>query len=76
MNFKWDIEKPTDQQKRQAAELSEKLNISPILTAQLVKQGITTESGAKRFFRPQLADLINPFLMKDMDLAVDISTMP
>ena len=37
----------------------------------LIKRGITTESAAKRFFRPQLADLINPFLMKDMDIAVD-----
>ena len=71
MNLKWNIDTPTDLQRKQAAELSEKLNISPILTAQLVKQGITTESAAKRFFRPQLSDLINPFLMKDMDLAVD-----
>ena len=36
-----------------------------------MRRGITTESAAKRFFHPQLADLINPFLMKDMDLAVD-----
>ena len=71
MNFKWNIEEQTELQKKQAMELSEKLNISPILTAQLVKHGISTESAAKRFFRPQLSDLINPFLMKDMDLAVD-----
>ena len=71
MNFKWNIEEQTELQKKQAMELSEKLNISPILTAQLVKHGISTESAAKRFFRPQLQDLINPFLMKDMDLAVD-----
>ena len=45
--------------------------MSPILTRLLVARGITTESAAKRFFRPQLADLINPFLMKDMDVAVD-----
>ncbi len=45
--------------------------MSPILTKLLVARGITTESAAKRFFRPQLADLINPFLMKDMDVAVD-----
>lgn len=48
-----------------------KLNISPILSLLLIRRGITTESAAKRFFRPQLADLINPFLMKDMDIAVD-----
>lgn len=45
--------------------------MSPILTRLLIRRGITTESAAKRFFRPQLADLINPFLMKDMDVAVD-----
>ena len=71
MQFKWDIQTLTERQEQQAKELSEKLNISPILTSQLVKQGITTESAAKRFFHPQLADLINPFLMRDMDLAVD-----
>lgn len=71
MHFKWDINKTSVQEKEQAVGLSEKLNISPILTMQLVKRGITTESAAKRFFRPQLNDLINPFLLKDMDLAVD-----
>lgn len=45
--------------------------MNPILAGLLIKRGITTESAAKRFFRPQLSDLINPFLMKDMDVAVD-----
>ena len=45
--------------------------MSPTLAHLLIRRGITTESAAKRFFRPQLADLINPFLMKDMDVAVD-----
>ena len=45
--------------------------MSPTLASLLIRRGITTESAAKRFFRPQLADLINPFLMKDMDAAVD-----
>ena len=48
-----------------------KMNISPILAQILVRRGITTEPAAKRFFRPQLGDLIDPFLMKDMDVAVD-----
>lgn len=71
MHFKWTIDQPDERMMKQAQELSEKLNISTVLTQQLVKRGITTESAAKRFFRPQLNDLINPFLMKDMDLAVD-----
>ena len=37
----------------------------------LIRRGIATESAAKRFFRPQLGDLLNPFLMRDMDVAVD-----
>ncbi|MBQ7423001.1 MAG: single-stranded-DNA-specific exonuclease RecJ [Prevotella sp.] len=71
MQFKWNYEPPTSEQQKAAEELGEKLSISPILASLLIQRGITTESGAKRFFRPQLADLINPFLMKDMDLAVD-----
>lgn len=71
MQLKWNYEPPTSEQQQAANELGEKLNISPILALLLIRRGITTESAAKRFFRPQLADLINPFLMKDMDLAVD-----
>lgn len=71
MHFKWNYNEPTHSELRSAKELGEKLSISPILAQLLISRGITTESAAKRFFRPQLADLINPFLMKDMDVAVD-----
>ena len=71
MHFKWDIEQRPEQWEQQAMGLAEKLNISPILAAQLLKRGISTVSAAKRFFRPQLSDLLNPFLLKDMDIAVD-----
>ena len=71
MQFKWDYIPPTETQDNAAKDLGEKLGISPILASLLIRRGITTESAAKRFFRPQLADLINPFLMKDMDAAVD-----
>ena len=71
MHFKWKYDPPTPEETQQAKELGEKINMSPILSNLLIKRGITTESAAKRFFRPQLADLINPFLMKDMDIAVD-----
>lgn len=71
MHFKWNYEPPTLEEKQAAKELGEKLNINPILALLLIRRGISTESAAKRFFRPQLADLINPFLMKDMDIAVD-----
>ena len=71
MQLKWNYKPPTPEEQKAATELGEKLSISPILAHMLIRRGITTESAAKRFFRPQLADLINPFLMKDMDLAVD-----
>ena len=71
MHFKWNYEPPTPEEQIAAKELGEKLTISPVLAGLLIRRGITTESAAKRFFRPQLADLINPFLMKDMDVAVD-----
>lgn len=71
MHFKWNINEATPEERQAAKELGDKLSISPILARLLIRRGITTESAAKRFFRPQLSDLINPFLMKDMDLAVD-----
>lgn len=71
MHFKWNYVPPTPEEQKAAKELGDKLNMSPILAQLLIRRGITTESAAKRFFRPQLADLINPFLMKDMDVAVD-----
>jgi single-stranded-DNA-specific exonuclease len=71
MHFKWNYEAPTPQQIQAAEDLGGKLGINPLLAQILLRRGITTESAAKRFFRPQLNDLINPFLMKDMDVAVD-----
>ena len=71
MHFRWNYEKPTPEQSQVAKELAVNLCISPVLTSLLVKRGVTTECAAKRFFRPQLADLINPFVMKDMDIAVE-----
>jgi len=71
MHFKWNYEPPTPEQRKAAEELGTKLAISPALAGILLRRGISTESAAKRFFRPQLSDLNNPFLMKDMDVAVD-----
>ena len=71
MLFKWNYKPPTPEEETAAKELGEKLNISPILAYLLIKRGINTESGAKRFFHPQLADLNTPFLKKDMAIAVD-----
>ena len=71
MHFKWNYEPPTSDRLAAAKELGEKIGMSPILADLLIGRGIKTESAAKRFFRPMLNELIDPFLMNDMDVAVD-----
>ena len=71
MNFKWNYEQPTPERQQAAKELAEKIGMSPIMAELLLQRGIRTESAAKRFFRPLLNELIDPFLMNDMDVAVD-----
>ena len=51
--------------------LASHLGMSPVLTNLLVQRGIDTVEKAKRFFSPSLRDLHDPFLMKDMDKAVE-----
>lgn len=71
MLFKWNYEPPTLETQQAAKELAEKIGMSSILAGLLIKRGVKTESAAKRFFRPMLNELIDPFLMNDMDVAVD-----
>jgi single-stranded-DNA-specific exonuclease len=52
-------------------KLAGELNIHPILAQLLVQRGVNTFDEAKHFFRPSLSDLHDPFLMKDMDKAVE-----
>jgi single-stranded-DNA-specific exonuclease len=54
-----------------ATLLHKELKIHPVLCNILVQRGIDTYDSAKRFFRPQLSHLHDPFLMKDMDKAVE-----
>lgn len=53
------------------SRLQTTLNMHPVLLQLLVQRGITTFEEARKFFRPALTDLHDPFLMKDMDKAVD-----
>ena len=50
--------------------LSKELNVDPIISSMLVNRGIKSFEQAKDFFRPNLNQLHDPFLMKDMDIAV------
>ena len=69
METRWIIAKDVD--KQLVKSLSESLGIDEKLAVLLVQRGITNFEEAKDFFRPSLEHLHDPFLMKDMDKAVD-----
>lgn len=71
MNYRWNYQPPTQEQREAARALAKDIGISPILCRLLQERGINTAAEAKRFFRPQLNELHDPFLMKDMDRAVE-----
>ena len=71
MTHKWNYQPITPEQAEASQQLAQELGISPILGKLLVERGITTAADARKFFRPQLPDLYDPFLMKDMDIAVE-----
>lgn len=69
METKWILHQSVD--KQQVAEIVKVLNIDENLATLLVQRGITNFEEAKTFFRPSLSQLHDPFLMTDMDKAVD-----
>jgi single-stranded-DNA-specific exonuclease len=69
METKWILNQSVDRQ--QVAEIVKVLNIDENLATLLVQRGITNYEDAKTFFRPSLSQLHDPFLMKDMDKAVE-----
>ncbi len=71
MHYQWNYQSPTPERRQADKELAEKIGMSPIMADLLISRGIKTESAAKRFFRPMMNELIDPFLMNDMDVAVD-----
>ena len=71
MNYKWNYEAPSPEAQAQAQELAKGVGIHPALGKLLLDRGLSTVAEAKRFFRPQLTELHDPFLMNDMDVAVE-----
>ncbi len=67
---RWVFTPLTKEQEDLKSTLAQELGISPILSQLLVQRGIKTFDEAKRFFRPQLEDLHDPFQMNDMSKAV------
>jgi len=67
--MRWTIKPKPEQSK--INQLAAELNVDHLVAQLLLQRGITTFDEAKKFFRPQLSDLHDPFLMKDMDVAVE-----
>ena len=66
---KWTVKDPAPQDK--VEKLSAEVGIDRVLADLLVKRGVETFDQARSFFRPSLEDLHDPFLMQDMDAAVE-----
>ena len=71
MNHNWQYNKISEEEAVQAAQLANELGLNPIIGKLLFNRGIKTVDEARRFFKPQLNELHNPFLFKDMDKAVE-----
>ncbi|WP_055095959.1 MULTISPECIES: single-stranded-DNA-specific exonuclease RecJ [Bacteroidales] len=71
MISKWNYLPLTLEQEEIKMRLARELSISPSLCELLVQRGVTSTIEAKKFFRPQLSDLYDPFLLNDMDKAVE-----
>ena len=69
MAFRWTASPKLNDQK--VSQLAELINVPNLIAQLLLQRGIETFEQAKKFFRPQLHDLYDPFLMKDMDKAID-----
>lgn len=66
--MRWKVKSKPDPQK--VTELANALNVEDYVATLLVQRGIETFDVAKKFFRPSLDHLHDPYLMKDMDKAV------
>lgn len=69
MEKRWNITEFTETQS--VKDLANQLGVSPFISQLLHQRGINTFDEAKSFFRPSLNELHDPFLMKDMDKAVN-----
>ncbi|MDA9335606.1 single-stranded-DNA-specific exonuclease RecJ [Flavobacteriaceae bacterium] len=67
--MRWTLKPKPDSNK--VAELAAELGVDLVISELLLQRGIETFEAAKTFFRPSWSDIHDPFLMKDMDKAVD-----
>lgn len=71
MTYQWNIRHLTAVEQELQQQLERELNISSAAARMLVVRGIQTADEARAFVRPSLDNLHDPFLMKDMDKAVE-----
>jgi single-stranded-DNA-specific exonuclease len=70
MAKRWCLKTCTEEDIRSQEMLEKELRLNPIISRLLVQRGITTPNGVKKFFKPSLSDLHDPFLMPDIHKAV------
>ena len=71
MIYKWNYHTPSLEETNEAARLAAQVGVHPVFGQMLRDRGIYSPFEARRFFRPQLTDLHDPFLMNDMQVAVE-----
>ena len=69
MENKWELLHEGDE--ALVEELASEINVSPAIANILTQRGVTSFEGAKDYFRPETGQLHDPYLMKDMKIAVD-----
>jgi single-stranded-DNA-specific exonuclease len=67
---KWNFRTPTQEELANSARLEAALGYNPIVSLLLVQRGVILAEEAKKYFKPNLGNLHDPFLMPDMDKAV------
>jgi single-stranded-DNA-specific exonuclease len=70
MTTKWNFRTPTHEELQNKNKLIETFACNPVTGLLLAQRGVTSAEEAKKFFRPSLNDLHDPYLMPDMDKAV------
>lgn len=69
MQKRWTYKPKPDSQA--VERLAQSINVNPYISTLLIQRGVTDFNEAKRFFRPELTHLHDPFLMRDMAPAVE-----
>ena len=70
MNYIWHYKEPERNWQEDAGRLARELGMNPAFGKLLLDRGITTAGEARKFFRPSLTDLHDPYLFRDMAAAV------